>query len=94
VCVVAPGVQGHTPTSLFRSIWVTEGLRGLYRGIAPNMLKVAPAVSISYITYEHMRSHLGIPSRVPDRTNKNKAAEGSSVTVTTIKDAGKGAKTL
>uniref|UniRef100_A0A673NL97 Calcium-binding mitochondrial carrier protein SCaMC-3-like n=1 Tax=Sinocyclocheilus rhinocerous TaxID=307959 RepID=A0A673NL97_9TELE len=35
---------------------------GLYRGIAPNFLKVIPAVSISYVVYEHMKKALGVGS--------------------------------
>ncbi|KAI1289844.1 Calcium-binding mitochondrial carrier protein SCaMC-3 [Halotydeus destructor] len=43
----------------FRKIINKEGLPGLYRGIAPNFMKVAPAVSISYVVYEHTRRSLG-----------------------------------
>uniref|UniRef100_A0A671P2G4 Calcium-binding mitochondrial carrier protein SCaMC-3-like n=1 Tax=Sinocyclocheilus anshuiensis TaxID=1608454 RepID=A0A671P2G4_9TELE len=39
-----------------------EGVPGLYRGIAPNFLKVIPAVSISYVVYEHMKKALGVGS--------------------------------
>jgi len=46
--------------SLFRSIVQQEGFLGLYRGIAPNFLKVAPAVSISYVVYEKCRTALGV----------------------------------
>ncbi|TRY86083.1 hypothetical protein DNTS_030173 [Danionella cerebrum] len=46
--------------SLFQSIVAQEGLIGLYRGIAPNFLKVVPAVSISYVVYEHMRKVLRV----------------------------------
>lgn len=49
-----------TMTGLFRNIVQTEGFPGLYRGIAPNFLKVAPAVSISYVVYEQCRKHLGV----------------------------------
>ncbi|XP_053549760.1 calcium-binding mitochondrial carrier protein SCaMC-1 [Bombina bombina] len=45
---------------LFRNIIAKEGLLGLYRGIAPNFLKVLPAVSISYVVYEKMKVQLGI----------------------------------
>lgn len=44
----------------FRNIMRTDGPRGLYRGIAPNILKVAPAVSISYVVYEQVRRVLGV----------------------------------
>ena len=44
---------------LFRQIYDKEGLRGFYRGIVPNFMKVAPAVSISYVVYERTRRALG-----------------------------------
>lgn len=45
---------------MFRTIIENEGPRGLYRGITPNFIKVAPAVSISYVVYEHVRKLLGV----------------------------------
>ncbi|XP_076838698.1 calcium-binding mitochondrial carrier protein SCaMC-3b isoform X3 [Brachyhypopomus gauderio] len=44
----------------FKYIVSHEGVLGLYRGIAPNFLKVIPAVSISYVVYEHMKKALGV----------------------------------
>ncbi|XP_068167499.1 calcium-binding mitochondrial carrier protein SCaMC-2-A [Antennarius striatus] len=52
-----------TMTGLFKQIWQKEGPTGLYRGLAPNFLKVIPAVSISYVVYEHMKTQLGVTSR-------------------------------
>jgi len=46
--------------SVFREIWIKEGMAGLYRGITPNFMKVAPAVSISYVVYERCREALGV----------------------------------
>ncbi|XP_042321046.1 calcium-binding mitochondrial carrier protein SCaMC-1 [Sceloporus undulatus] len=46
--------------ALFQRIIAKEGLLGLYRGIAPNFMKVLPAVSISYVVYEKMKEGLGI----------------------------------
>lgn len=37
-----------------------EGFRGLYKGLTPNLLKVAPAVSISYVVYENAKRALGL----------------------------------
>ena len=54
-----PYEQTHA-LGLARYIVRTEGLKGLYRGIFPNFLKVAPAVSISYLVYERTRSRLGV----------------------------------
>ncbi|XP_034394798.1 calcium-binding mitochondrial carrier protein SCaMC-3-like isoform X1 [Cyclopterus lumpus] len=43
-----------------RSILTQEGVAGLYRGISPNLLKVIPAVSVSYVVYEYTRIVLGV----------------------------------
>jgi solute carrier family 25 (mitochondrial phosphate transporter), member 23/24/25/41 len=37
-----------------------EGWRGLFKGVTPNLLKVAPAVSISYVVYENSKAILGL----------------------------------
>jgi hypothetical protein len=39
-------------TKMLKEIWHNEGIVGFYRGLVPNMLKVIPAVSISYLIYE------------------------------------------
>lgn len=51
--------KGDTMMGLFKKIMINEGVRGLYRGIVPNFMKVAPAVSISYVVYEYSRKALG-----------------------------------
>lgn len=50
-------------SGLFKQILQNEGPTGLYRGLAPNFLKVIPAVSISYVVYEHLKTQLGVTSR-------------------------------
>ena len=52
-----------TMSGLFKQIIKTEGPTGLYRGLAPNFLKVIPAVSISYVVYENLKTSLGVTSR-------------------------------
>lgn len=52
--------QNHTMSGIFRHIIKTEGITGLYRGITPNFIKVLPAVSISYVTYEYTSQALGV----------------------------------
>lgn len=47
-----------TMTTIMKNIWKNEGIRGMYRGIMPNILKVVPAVSISYAVYENMKKAL------------------------------------
>jgi solute carrier family 25 phosphate transporter 23/24/25/41 len=54
-----------TMSKLLIRIWRNEGVRGLYRGILPNIIKVVPAVSISYAVYENIKKSL------IDPVNKN-----------------------
>ena len=54
------GANGVGMTELLSTIVRTEGVKGLYRGLWPNFLKVLPAVSISYVIYEHAKNHMGI----------------------------------
>ncbi|KAF8552503.1 mitochondrial carrier [Imleria badia] len=44
-----------------RTIIRAEGFRGLYRGIWPNLLKVAPSIATSFFTYELVRDLLLAP---------------------------------
>lgn len=44
----------------FVYIYTKDGIKGLYRGFIPNFMKVIPAVSISYVTYEQCRKILGV----------------------------------
>lgn len=37
-----------------------EGVRGLYKGLTPNLLKVAPALSITWVCYENMKKLLDL----------------------------------
>ncbi|KAI9728173.1 MAG: hypothetical protein M1828_004634 [Chrysothrix sp. TS-e1954] len=37
-----------------------EGVHGLFKGLTPNLLKVVPAVSITYVVYENSKRVLGL----------------------------------
>lgn len=61
----AQGTVLHPPTydgilDAVRKTLQVEGVRGFYKGLTPNLLKVAPAVSISYIVYENAKNALGL----------------------------------
>ncbi len=61
----AQGTVLHTPTydgvmDVLRKTIQNEGVKGLFKGVTPNLLKVAPAVSISYVVYENAKSLLGL----------------------------------
>jgi len=44
-----------------RKTYVEEGMRGFFRGLTPNLLKVVPAVSITYVVYEKGKRYMGLP---------------------------------
>ena len=61
----ASGSSGHP--QVYTGMWdvarkthANEGIRGFYRGLLPTLAKVVPAVSISYVVYEHSKRHLGV----------------------------------
>jgi len=39
-----------------------EGLRGLYRGLVPGLMKTIPSVSIGYAVYDLCRGLVGLPA--------------------------------
>ena len=49
----------------YKSIWdaiktilAQEGVKGLYKGLAPNLLKVAPSMASSWLSFEMTRDFL------------------------------------
>ncbi|BAM83499.1 similar to mitochondrial calcium-dependent solute carrier [Cyanidioschyzon merolae strain 10D] len=43
---------------VFRTVLKEEGIRGLYRGLVPNILKAWPTVAVSFYAYEMLRKPL------------------------------------
>lgn len=41
-----------------RVIVAQEGVKGLYKGISPNLLKVAPSMASSFLSFELTRDYL------------------------------------
>lgn len=61
----AQGTHAHPYTytgliDVYQKTVARDGYRGLWRGLLPNLAKVAPAVSISYLTYENLKSFLNL----------------------------------
>ncbi|KAK3183921.1 hypothetical protein Dsin_031207 [Dipteronia sinensis] len=58
--------RGNTDTAykgmsdVFRRTFQHEGFRGFYKGLFPNLLKVVPSSSISYMVYEAMKKSLDL----------------------------------
>lgn len=42
----------------FQAIWRYEGFRGLYKGIVPNLLRVVPSSSLTFLVYESVMKFL------------------------------------
>ncbi|KAI0758343.1 mitochondrial carrier domain-containing protein [Irpex lacteus] len=55
----ALGVKYNGAMDAMFSIVRTEGVKGLYRGLWPNLLKVAPSIATSFFTYELVKDLLG-----------------------------------
>jgi solute carrier family 25 phosphate transporter 23/24/25/41 len=53
--------MGYQYKSIFdavRVIVAQEGMRGMYKGIVPNLLKVAPSMASSWLSFEMTRDFL------------------------------------
>ncbi|KAJ8062866.1 hypothetical protein OCU04_008120 [Sclerotinia nivalis] len=61
----AQGTVLHPPTytgmmDVAQKTIKNEGFRGLYKGLAPNLFKVVPAVSITYVVYEQAKKSMDL----------------------------------
>ena len=52
------GYQYKSIGDAIKVIVAQEGLRGLYKGIIPNLLKVAPSMASSWLSFEVSRDFL------------------------------------
>ncbi|KAF5393203.1 hypothetical protein D9757_000535 [Collybiopsis confluens] len=54
----ALGIKHNNALDILVHVWRGEGLQGLYRGLWPNLLKVAPSIATSFFTYELVKDFL------------------------------------
>ncbi|KAJ6593873.1 mitochondrial carrier [Mycena capillaripes] len=52
------GIKYTGAIDALQGIVRTEGIRGLYRGLWPNLLKVAPSIATSFAVYELVKDYL------------------------------------
>lgn len=55
-----PEGERQTGRQLFAQLAEREGIRGLYRGLTPELLKVAPMVGTMFFVYEQLKNHLNV----------------------------------
>ncbi|KAK9822880.1 hypothetical protein WJX74_000079 [Apatococcus lobatus] len=48
---------------VFSQTFKHEGMRGLYKGVVPNMMKLAPAAGLSWLCFEETKRYLGVDTR-------------------------------
>ncbi|KAJ5946239.1 hypothetical protein N7454_003078 [Penicillium verhagenii] len=66
------GYQYKSIWDAIRVIVADEGLRGLFKGIGPNLLKVAPSMASSWLSFELTRDFLVSLGDKDDRKSKTK----------------------
>lgn len=49
----------------FRKTVAEEGFAALFKGLWPNYVKVVPAISIAFVTYEWVKDVLGVSGGSP-----------------------------
>ncbi len=52
------GYRYKSLTDAVRVIVAQEGVKGLYKGIVPNLLKVAPSMASSWLSFEVTRDFI------------------------------------
>ena len=52
------GYQYKSISDAIRVIVTQEGIRGLYKGLLPNLLKVAPSMAANWLSFEVTRDFL------------------------------------
>lgn len=54
------GYKDKNAINAIQNIVKAEGVTGLYRGLLPNLLKVAPSIGTSFLTYEAVKGFLEV----------------------------------
>lgn len=66
--VVKSRVQVHSSaasiSAVFRQILAEEGMRGLYRGLSPTLLRTIPSTAALFVTYEYSRKVMNAAVRI------------------------------
>lgn len=59
--VIRSRIQNHSTSQLYPNIptcirltWTQEGIRGFYKGMAPNLVRILPATCVTFVVYENV----------------------------------------
>lgn len=50
--------RNNTVMYVIKDLWGQSGIRGFYRGMIPNYMKIIPAAGISFVTYEYIKDFI------------------------------------
>ena len=67
------GYKDRNAINAIQNIVKAEGVTGLYRGLLPNLLKVAPSIGTSFLTYEAVKGFLEVRFDDMSHRETNKA---------------------
>ena len=56
--------ERRTGPEQLRAILTQEGVKGMYRGLPPELLKVVPMVGTMFLAYEYMKDLLQVRARI------------------------------
>lgn len=76
------GYSDKNAIDAIRNILRSDGLLGLYRGLWPNLLKVAPSIGTSFLVYETVQGYIHPHPKDPHHHCANgngKTAAGAAV---------------
>lgn len=71
--------ESRSVWSILRTIGRQEGLRGLFRGLSINYLKVAPATGLSFVCFEYFKGILNSSDSYYANTNNNNNCKNNNI---------------
>jgi solute carrier family 25 phosphate transporter 23/24/25/41 len=60
------GAEGATMIQAFKQVYTKYGLKGYFKGLIPNYIKVIPVVSVNFLVYEWCKKIMGLSRGAKD----------------------------
>ena len=58
-----PGTHYSSVPNAFKTIWKNEGLRGFYKGMVPNAIKIVPNNAIRFVVYDFLKNFFQLKAK-------------------------------